>query len=61
MNDETEKRGPGRPPKQEKFPCEVLRDYWTAEGDRIRKGTIVDLPAGEALDGVEAGRVRRVK
>ena len=56
-----EKRGPGRPPKQEAFPCEVLRDFWTETGERVRKGTIVDLPAGEALDGVEQGRVKRVK
>lgn len=56
-----ENRGPGRPPKQDTFPCEVLRDYWNADRERIRKGTIVDLPASEAMDGVEAGRVRRVK
>jgi len=56
-----EKRGPGRPPKQDTFPCEVLRDFWTEDGERIRKGTITDLTAEKALDGVEQGRVKRVK
>lgn len=46
-----------------KFPCEVLRDYWPTDKqeDRVRKGQIVELSADEALDLVEAGRVRRVK
>jgi hypothetical protein len=41
--------------------CRVLRDYWPAEDERVRAGTIVDLPVSEALDGIEEGRMERVK
>ena len=62
MTDETEtKRGPGRPPKAQGFPCEVLRDYWNADGERIPAGTIVTLEAIEAMDAIEAKAVKRVK
>jgi hypothetical protein len=67
---EEAKRGPGRPPKAADAPeaapiatvlCRVLRDYWPAEDERVRAGTIVDLPVSEALDGIEEGRMERVK
>jgi len=45
----------------------VLRDYWVAneadpdQPERIRKGTIVDVPVEAALDGIESGTLARVK
>lgn len=42
----------------------VRRDYWIGEpgnAERIRKGTIVDVPIEAALDGVESGVLERVK
>lgn len=59
MTEEAKK--PGRPPKKETFACELLRDYWDENGERVRKGTIVDLAAGDAIDGIERGIWRRVK
>lgn len=52
----------GRPPKQGVM-CEVLRDYWPTENeiDRVRKGTIVEVTPDEAMDGMEAGLLKRVK
>lgn len=41
--------------------CLVLRDYWDAEGVRVPAGTEVTLDAEEAMDGVEAGTLSRVK
>jgi hypothetical protein len=41
--------------------CRVLRDVWNAEGERIVAGTEIDLPAEEAMDGVESGALSRVK
>lgn len=57
MTDETKKRTP----KKETFACELLRDYWNEDGDRVRKGTIMDLSAEDAIDGIERGIWRRVK
>ena len=53
-----------KPRKRAKVACRVLRDYWTdAEPphNRIRKGTIVDVTSEEAMDGMEAGTLERVK
>ena len=41
--------------------CLVLRDYWDAAGDRVRAGSIVNVPVDAALDGVEVGNLSRVK
>ena len=43
--------------------CEVLRDYWPTDDpqDRVRRGTFVDVSKDEAMDGLEAGTLRRVK
>ena len=43
--------------------CEVLRDYWPTDdqSDRVRKGTMVDVTMEAALDGIEAGALRRIK
>lgn len=50
--------------KEKLIPVRVLRDYWIGEpgnAERIRKGTIVDVPIETALDGVETGVLERVK
>ena len=42
----------------------VNRDFWVGkpgQAERIRKGTIVDVPVDAALDGVESGALSRVK
>lgn len=44
-----------------KFEYEVQRDVWTSQGDRIRAGTIAELTAEEAQDGIESGSLKRVK
>lgn len=40
---------------------QIKRDIWDGDGNRHRKGTIVDMPMDEAMDAVEAGSVSRVK
>jgi hypothetical protein len=39
----------------------IKRDIWDGDGNRHRKGTIVDMPVEEAMDAIEAGSVSRVK
>lgn len=42
----------------------VMRDFWAGEpgnAQRVRKGSIVDVPVEAALDGVESGALSRVK
>lgn len=39
----------------------VLRDFWDENGNRVGKGTIVDVSVDAALDGVESGALARVK
>lgn len=56
-----EKRGPGRPPKKDTFTMRVLRDFWDAEGERVRAGAQIEVGAEAAMDGVEAGLLSRVK
>lgn len=60
---EEQKRGPGRPRKEPEgtVTCEILRDFWDAEGERHRAGTIVEVSVAEALDGIESGALRRAK
>jgi len=41
--------------------CMVMRDYWDESGERILAGSVVELPAEEAMDGVEIGALSRVK
>lgn len=62
MPDEIQKRGPGRPPKEDgpkMMPFVVLRDYWPTEDERVRKGTVVEMAAEDALGGIESGALRR--
>lgn len=48
-------------PKAKTVACEVLRDFWDADGNRTCKGAIVDLDPMEAIALIEESRVRRVK
>ncbi|AGG91174.1 hypothetical protein SUFP_026 [Sulfitobacter phage NYA-2014a] len=41
--------------------CVILRDFWNADGKRQPAGKEVDLPAEDAMDGVESGALSRVK
>jgi hypothetical protein len=46
--------------------CVVLRDYWAEPEDdgaevRVRAGTMIEVSAEEALDGIESGTLSRVK
>jgi hypothetical protein len=59
MTDGAKKRG--RPAKSQNVACEVLRDFWDEDGNRTRKGAIVEMPAVEAIDLIEAGQIRKVK
>lgn len=38
----------------------VQRDFWTDEGERIRKGTTKELTAEQAQEGVEWGILKRL-
>lgn len=48
-------------PRPDTVLVRVLRDYWPAEDERVRKGTLQEMTALEALDGIEAGTLERVK
>lgn len=37
----------------------VLRDYWDATSTRVRAGTVIAMDVGAAMDGLEAGSLRR--
>lgn len=39
----------------------VNRDFWDEAGNRHRKGIILDVPLDAALDGIETGKLSRVK
>lgn len=41
--------------------CTILRDTWDAEGNRHVAGSVVDISAEAAMDGVENGTLARVK
>lgn len=58
-----EKRGPGRPKKDSKLQFVVRRDFWPTDRqeDRVRKGTIVEMTAEEALDGIASGAIERLR
>ena len=50
-----------QPKKRGTIKCLVLRDYWDADGERVCAGSEVNLPAEDAIDGVESGALSRVK
>lgn len=43
------------------IPMAVNRDFWGQDGDRHRKGTIVEVSADAAIDGAQSGALTRVK
>lgn len=47
--------------KTDTVKCVILRDFWDENGERHRKGTEVDLPVDAAFEGIESGKVARVK
>lgn len=51
-----------QPTGERTLPFEVMRDYWPTDRqeDRVRKGTIVEMTAAEALDAVSSGALRKV-
>lgn len=51
------------PPKKKPATVKVvvLRDYWDEDGKRHRKGLIEEVSVEMALDGVEAGQMKRYK
>ena len=60
MTDDVKK--PSAPAAKEKLiPVQILRDVWDADGNRHRKGQIIEVPVEAALDGVESGALSRVK
>lgn len=48
-------------PPVQTLPVRINRDFWDASGVRHRKGTVIEVSVDEALDGVEAGTLSRVK
>lgn len=65
MTEETEvaetevKRG-----RKAKVACVVLRDFWVKsdeDGGRVHAGSIIEVSPEEAMDGIEAGTLARVK
>lgn len=42
-------------------PVRIKRDIWDADGERHRKGAVIELPIEAAMDAIEAGAVSRVK
>lgn len=39
----------------------VMRDFWRSADDRVRAGTVVEVPVEALLDGMEKGILERVK
>ncbi len=61
MTDNTENNKAPAKKAADKVACTILRDFWDADGKRHPAGTIVEVDVNAALDGVEAGTLRRVK
>lgn len=59
MADEDKKAAPAV--KDRLIAVRIERDFWDADGERHRKGTVVEVPVDAALDGVETGALSRVK
>lgn len=52
---------PAEQPAPALIPVQVRRDFWDQNGDRHRKGTVVEVSVEAALDGVEVGALSRVR
>ncbi len=58
--DDTEKRGPGRPPKAATVAVIVARDFWDDTETRVPAGTIIDVAVDDAMEGIESGAFKRI-
>lgn len=38
----------------------VARDYWDASENRVRAGTVTEVPVDDAMEGIETGAFTRV-
>lgn len=56
-----EKKAEDGKSKEKLIPVRINRDFWSEDGKRHRKGTVVEVPVDAALDGVESGALSRVK
>ena len=56
-----ENETPKAPAKEKLIPVRINRDFWSDDGKRYHKGTVVEVPVEAALDGVETGALSRVK
>lgn len=45
---------------QDMVQCVIVRDFWDENGDRQRKGKVVDMTLMDALAGIESGTLKRV-
>lgn len=57
----SEDKKPSAASRDKLIPVMIERDFWDKDGNRHRKGTIVEVPVEAALDGVETGALSRVK
>jgi hypothetical protein len=46
---------------EKKIKCVVLRDFWPEADQRVHAGTVMEFTPEQAMDGVEAGLLSRVK
>lgn len=54
--------GPDTAPAQgDMIACVVLRDYWPDEDVRVRKHTVVHVEPMAAIEGIEGGKLARLK
>jgi hypothetical protein len=60
MTDE-KKPDEGKAKGEKLIPVRINRDFWDKDGNRHRKGKIIDVPIEAALEGVETGALSRVK
>lgn len=58
---DADKNTPTKELKEKMIPVRINRDFWSEDGERHRKGTVVEVPVEAALDGVETGALSRVK
>lgn len=56
-----EDKKPAASATEKLIPVRINRDFWDADGNRHRKGKVVEVPVEAALDGAESGALSRVK
>lgn len=39
----------------------VLRDYWVAESERVKAGSVVEVTKDALIEGIESGILERIK